>query len=144
LKKWRSIVKNIAPTIATALGGPIAGGATPEDLYKMRELDNDFSIKMAEMDIDVYRMDSEDRISARNMAKTNMVPQIVLTIVFIGGYFGVIFTLFSGVMVITDSIKDMAHILLGILTANVPTIMHFWFGSSDGSKRKTEHLEGRA
>ena len=161
---WKKIVGNLAPTIATALGGPLAGtatkfiasellgngnakkrdieafisNATPDQLAKLRQIDNDFAIKMAELDVNVFELEVKDRDSARGLAKQNMWPQIILSTLFIIGYFLVVGVLFSGVVVINDSIRDMSNILLGVLTANIPTIMAFWFGSSHGSKLKTK------
>lgn len=159
---WKKIVGNLAPTIATALGGPLAGTATkfiasellgnesatekdveafisnanPDQLAKLRQIDNDFSIKMAELDIDVFELEVKDRDSARSLAKVNMLPQIVLSALFILGYFAIVGILFSGAVIIDESIRDMSNILLGVLTANIPSIMSFWFGSSHGSKTK--------
>lgn len=69
------ILKSVAPTIATALGGPLAGAAVsflssklgvdpavveqtvagmgPADLVKIKELDNDFQLEMAKVGISV-------------------------------------------------------------------------------------------
>jgi len=161
--QWRKIVSNLAPTLATALGGPLAGtavkfiagqllgeenatekeidafiaGASPEQLARLREIDNDFAVKMAQLDVDVFALEVTDTGSARELAKVNMLPQIVLSVLFIAGYFCVVAALFSGVVVIDESIRDTSNILLGVLTANIPAIMGFWFGSSHGSKMKS-------
>lgn len=161
---WKKIVAGVAPTIATALGGPLAGTATkfiagallgdenadeaeveaaildasPEDLAKLKQIDNDFKIKMKELDIDLERMGYEDRSSARELAKTNMWPQIVLSVVFIGGYFGILWILFDEGLAVHESMRDMAGVLLGVLTAGIPMILKFWFG---GSPQDSDHLE---
>jgi len=164
---WKSLIKSVAPTIGTALGGPAAGmavkfvadkllgnpsasetevadfvaNATPETMLKLKELDKDFEIAMRELDIDVFELEVEDRKSAREMAKVNMWPQIVLSALFMTGYFAVMYALFSGEIVIPPGIKEMAAILVGIMTREIPTIMQFWFGSSLGSKEKTAQLK---
>lgn len=164
--KWREIVGGLAPTIATALGGPLAGtatkflaskllgkeeatnaelemaltNATPEQLAKLKEIDNAFKLEMERIDVDVFALEVEDKKSARELAKDNMIPQITLSIIFIGGYFGLVYMLFSGQIKIDDSIRDMANILLGVLTVNIPNIMQFWFGSSHSSKTKTQMI----
>lgn len=167
MKDWRSIVGTLAPTIATALGGPLAGtatkflsnallgnddatehdleaailGATPDQLAELRKIDNSFKLEMKRIDVDVYALEVDDRKNARDMAKTNMLPQIILSTIFIGGYFMIVWMLFSGQVIIDESIRDMSNILLGVLTANIPSIMQFWFGSSHGSKQKTKRHE---
>jgi len=163
---WKDVIKNIAPVIATGFGGPIAGtatkflaerflgdpdateaelskailGATPEQLAQLKIIDNDFAVKMAELKIDVYALEVKDRDSARGLAKVNMRPQIILSMIFIGGYFALVFMLFSGEVKITEDIRDMSNILLGVLTASIPAIMQFWFGSSSGSKDKSAYM----
>lgn len=168
MKNWKSLVRNLAPTIAAGLGGPLAGtatkfladkllgnpdakeqdieqylvGATPADLAKLRELDNQFAIEMAQLDVDVFALEVDDRKSAREMAKTNMVPQVILSGIFIGGYFGILYVLFSGVIDVNPDQATLISTLLGVLTAGVTSIMQFWFGSSVGSKDKTSKMIG--
>lgn len=160
---WKSIVKSIAPTIGTALGGPFAGVATkflaekllgdteassekveeffttvsPEKLVELKKLESEFKARMRELDIDVFALETKDRDSARQLFKINIWPQIILSAMFIGGYFFVLYGLLDGEITIKDAIKDTALLLIGLLTREVPTIMQFWFGSSMGSKEKT-------
>lgn len=168
MPKWKEIVAGVAPTIATALGGPLAGAATkylasallgdenaresqieaailsatPDDLLNLRSIDNDFKIKMEQIGVDIYKISVDDRKDARAMAsKTSMAPQCVLSTIFIGGYFGLVYMLFGGYIDINESIRDMANILIGVMTANIPQIMAFWFGSSHSSKVKTDKLK---
>ena len=161
--KWKKIVANLAPTISTALGGPLAGtavkylvdefigedgnesqlegaliGATPEQLAKIKEIDSKFAADMAALDVDVYRISVDDRKDARGLAKVNMWPQIVLSVIFIVGYFALVFMLFAGKISISEDMKTTGNILLGVMTGAFPQIMSFWFGSSHGSKEKTK------
>ena len=164
LQPWRKLIGSIAPTIATAMGGPLAGTATkflaqellgdegattgaiqnaildanPDQLARIKEIDNKFKLEMERLGVDVYRLEVEDRKDARGMAKSNMWPQIILSAVFIGGYFLVLYSLFSGNVKISAELKDISNILLGVLTASFPAIMSFWFGSSHGSKTKVK------
>jgi hypothetical protein len=86
----KSILGALAPTVATALGGPLGGmavkmvadklgisdatqeavemaltKATPEDLAKLKECEAQFKIEMKKLDIDLVRIAAEDRSSAR-------------------------------------------------------------------------------
>lgn len=82
---WKGIVKGVAPTIATVLGGPLAGmgvkaiseailgkpdgtetdialalqGATPEMLVKIKDAEHTFKEKMRKLDIDLLGMVNE-------------------------------------------------------------------------------------
>lgn len=161
--KWKKIIANLAPTISTALGGPLAGtavkylinefiggdgderkleealkGATPEQLARIKEIDTKFASDMAALDVDIYKISVEDRRDARGMAKLNMWPQIILSAVFIIGFFTLVIMLFSGNVTISNEMRTTGNILLGVLTGAFPQIMSFWFGSSHGSKQKTE------
>lgn len=163
---WKGIIKNIAPTLASALGGPMAGVATkfiaekllgkssatdeelqmaifnasPAELARLREIDNEFAVEMAKLGVDVFRIEVDDRKSARDMAKVNMWPQIGLSILFIAGYFTLLSVILSGDIVIPENLRDTSSILLGVLTTSIPMIMQFWFGSSSGSKEKNLKL----
>lgn len=165
---WQDIVKTIAPVLGTALGGPMGGAAskfiadkllgnpdaTPSDIedfivgassaemIKLKELDNDFKLEMRKLNIDVFKIEADDRNSARSLFKVNIWPQIVLSAIFITGYFVILYMLFSGEVAISESLRDVVNILLGVLTAAVPQIMSFWFGSSLGSKEKTNSMKG--
>ena len=162
MKGLKKLIAGVAPTLASALGGPFAGtaakfiankllgkddaseaelslaiaSATPEELGNLKKIDNDFSVEMGRQGIDIYALEVDDRKDARSMAKLNMWPQIVLSVIFIGGYFGLLYMLFSGKVEIPESMQTMANILIGVMTANIPQIMSFWFGSSHGSKSK--------
>lgn len=163
---WKDTLGVIAPTIATALGGPLAGaatkflaghllgdenassedvesailGASPEQLVKIKELDNAFKLEMKSLDIDVAKLSVDNTKSAREMAKINMWPQIVLSALFVIGYFSILISLGFGFFTLDSAAKDTLILLLGIMTREMPTIMQFWFGSSFGSKSKTEKM----
>lgn len=159
-KALKGVLGVVAPTLGMALGGPLGGfagkwlgdklGVKPEDLptfigaqdpetmIKLKQLDQDFQLELEAMDVDIFALEVEDRKSARDMAKTNMVPQITLSVIFIIGYFGLVFSIFSGMVELVDTMRQTGNILLGVMTANLPLIMQFWFGSSHGSKRKSE------
>ena len=70
-----------------------------------------------------------------------MIPQVLLSILFIGGYFVVLYSLIAGDLKIDNTLKDAILLLIGIITREVPTIMQFWFGSSHGSKNKDKSKE---
>tara|TARA_R110002020_G_scaffold461823_4_gene680998 strand:+ start:1873 stop:2400 length:528 start_codon:yes stop_codon:yes gene_type:complete len=155
--KWKNLLTQVAPSIATAIGGPAAGAAvgylseallgkkdgtneeieaalskaTPDELLRIKEAGNAFDLKMKELDIDITKIDSDDRKNARSMAvNTSLWPQICLSAIFIVGYFILIYFIFSGKFTVQASIRDMSNLLIGILTAGIPMILRFWFGGS--------------
>lgn len=158
---WKKTLATVAPTIATALGGPLAGVAVklasdalgveanekaiqesiktsdPNVFLKLKQAENNFLIRLEELGIEKERIAAGDRHSARSLFSVDKRPQIILSAVFIVGYFVVLFALFTGELTLADGYKEVLVLLLGILTREVPTIMQFWFGSSVGSKDKT-------
>ena len=166
---WKKTLGALAPTLATALGGPLAGTATkfiagkllgdenadeeaiesfiasanPEQLSELKKIDNDFKLEMKRLDIDLATLAVDNTKSAREMAKVNMLPQIMLSVLFVVGYFAIMLMMFTNYINPSESMKDPLLVLLGVMTREMPTIMQFWFGSSFGSKKKTEHLSGK-
>lgn len=167
---WRSVLAKVAPTLSTALGGPLAGvatkfiadnllnkpealpadveaavtSATPEQLVRLKELDSQFRQAMRGLDLESEKIEASDRVNARDLFKVSIWPQIVLSSVFVIGYFSVLYVLFLGhsVEVLDKSpwAQGVLTTVLGVLTAAVPQILSFWFGSSMGSKEKTREL----
>ncbi|MFO0451057.1 MAG: hypothetical protein ACK52I_20770 [Pseudomonadota bacterium] len=159
---WKSLVKNVAPVLGTALGGPMAGAATkfiaeswlgkpdaseqevaeavlsasPDKLIELRKLDNDFKIRMRELDINVYEIEVDDRKSARDLAKVNMTPQITLSVIYTVGYFACLWVFLTGAVTVAENLRTEFGMVLGVMTAAQIKIMDFWFGSSYGSKVK--------
>jgi hypothetical protein len=159
---WKSLVKTIAPVLGTALGGPFGGaatkfladkflgdpnasesdvatailGASPEKLAELKKLDQDFKVKMRELDIDVFKIEVQDRQSARELAKVNMKPQVILSTLYTVGFFAMLFLFMTGQIAVITELKSEFNIVLGVMTAAQVKIMDFWFGSSSGSKEK--------
>ena len=159
---WKDLVRNIAPALGTALGGPVAGlgvkfladkflgnpnateqeveaavlGASPEKLLEIKKLDQQFTVQMKSLDIDVFKMEVEDKRSARELAKVNMWPHIILSAIYTVGYMVVLYYFMTGKVEIKESVETAFNIVLGVLTAAQVKIMDFWFGSSYGSKVK--------
>lgn len=154
------LIQNVAPTIATALGGPVAGmavkalsnalfghengseddimnalsTATPDQIAAIKRIDNDFKVKMKELDIDLVRIAADDRASARTMyaeTKTWLVPTLatVITCSFVCVTIGTL----MGYAKIESA---MAGTLIGYLSAKAELVLSFYFGSSSGSENK--------
>jgi hypothetical protein len=162
---WKKTLATVAPALATALGGPLAGVAVgmatkalgiegdenalaaaiasgdPSILVKLKEVDNNFLIEMERLGVDLERVHAGDRGSARDMAsKTSIVPQSVLSTIFVCGFILVLDLLFNGTESIHKSMMQPAMYVLGILSAGLGQVMNFWFGSSSGSIQKTDAI----
>jgi len=155
-------LKTIAPTIATALGGPLAGmavsavakaiGCEPDEVQGIISsnkltAEQVASIQLAElelkkqaqsMNLDFAKLTVEDRKSARDMqiaTKSMLVPSLAILIV--SAFIGVVIATLGGFAVV-DSV--LAGTLIGYLSAKAEQVVNFYFGSSAGSKEKTDLL----
>ncbi len=158
--KVKDIVGSVAPTVATALGGPLGGIAAtairaalgvdtddqamealatdPEAVLKLRLAEVEFEKFLVESDIDLAKVNAEDRASAREMVKvTGKTPQVALSVVMLLGYFALLYAMVGGYFDVPEMYTALVAGLIGTLGAGVTQIMNFWFGSSSGSKDKT-------
>lgn len=165
LSKIGGLLAQVAPTVATALGGPLAGlavktlseamfghqdasesdvsaalmSATPEQLQKLKETDATFKLKMKELDIDLEKIAAGDRDSARNMQiRTNDWIPRAMAIMVTFGFFGILAWLL--VRGVPPSGSETLIYMLGALGTAWTGIVQFYFGSSAGSKAKTDAL----
>jgi len=164
---WKKTLATVAPALATAFGGPLAGiatkmaadalglpgGATEADigiavasgdtdvLVKLKQVDLEFKTEMKRLDVDIKRVDAGYRGSARSIAiARGMAAQAMLSIIFVAGFVATLYTMFGPENAIHEDMMQPAMFLLGILSTGMTQIMNFWFGSSAGSKTKTLQL----
>ena len=158
---FKAALRTVAPGIATALGGPLAGmavtaignalgmdqptqdkisaalaGATPDDMLKLKQADQAFTLQMKKLEIDLEQINESGLDSARkreaavgdhtnrNLAYTIVGAFIALVIATLMGYARV------------DSV--LAGTLVGYLSAKCEQVLAYYFGSSRSSDRKTE------
>jgi len=151
----------IAPTIATALGGPLAGmavsavskaiGCSPEEVQSVisnGKLDASqvAAIQLAELELkkqaqqmglDFAKLANDDRKSARDMQSVtrSFIPP-ALAIGVTVGFFGILFGLMYGQIQHAPQID----IMLGSLGTAWTGIIGFYFGSSASSQNKDSLL----
>jgi len=155
-------LKQIAPTIATALGGPLAGmavaaiskaiGVDPDkvgDLISGNKLSADqiAQVKIAEIELqkqaqelglNFEKLEVEDRKSARDMQATtrSMMPPLLAGLVTVG-FFSIMVMMFFNKI---DSGNPAILMMLGSLGTAWTGIIAYYFGSSAGSQAKTDLL----
>ena len=155
----------IAPTLATAIGGPFGAMAygvvakvlniTPEDAQKTIEAgkltaDQIASVQLAEVELkaraqelglDFAKVAVDDRKSARDMqiSTKSLLPAILATVVTIG-FFGILVGMMTKAFVTSDALL----LMLGSLGTAWTGIISFYFGSSAGSQAKDELLRKSA
>lgn len=162
-------LKSVAPTLATALLGPLGGVAvqaigsalgmsdatkdkvekaltqgnmTGEQFAALKQADLDFAKRMKELDIDLERVHAGDRTNAREMQKAtgSKVPAALAILVTLG-FFGVLaYMLIAGK---PPSGGDALLVMLGSLGTAWTAIVTYYFGSSAGSAQKDALLAKR-
>jgi len=152
----------IAPTIASALGGPLAGlavtvlskalGVAPHEVNDMIQsnklsADQITQVKIAEIELqrqaqelglDFAKIEVADTISARNMEMStqSIIPAVLATVTTIG-FFGILILLFFNKV---DPSNNALMIMLGSLGTAWTGVIGFYFGSSHGSQIKDKML----
>ncbi|NRA56258.1 MAG: hypothetical protein HRU23_19115 [Gammaproteobacteria bacterium] len=118
--------------------------AIPEQLIAIRKCDADLQVQLKELDIAESELEYKDRTSARQLFNVNSAPQMVLSALFVLGYF-IITGLLAYYAVNFDPDKQINPLLfgmlgtvVGVLTAAIPQILNFWFGSSKSSQDKNQ------
>lgn len=164
---WRAVVGAVAPTLATALGGPLAGAAVSalssavlgrpdgkeqdvaaavlhggdEVLLQIRQAELAFQTRMRELDIDLERVHQADRASARlreTGSGDNWTPRVLAGVI-VAGFLGTVYYVLSGRV---EGLKDpmvagLVGTLIGYVSAKADQVISYYFGSSAGSKEKT-------
>jgi len=161
---WKSIIGAVAPTVATALGGPFAGLAveavgkalgmsdatqdkikkameagqlSSEQIVALRNAEDALKVRMRELDIQEEQLSFKDVADARDMQKVNKsrVPA-VLTFVVSTGFLGILVGMMSGALKVDDN--QPLLLLLGALATGWGSVMQFWFGTTHDSGRKSD------
>jgi hypothetical protein len=165
---WKALVGTVAPGIATALGGPLAGlavsaltnalglpsgsteddvaatmkTATPDQLLALKKADQDFAVRMEELGIDLEKVNAADRDSARRMqTETRSRMPAFIALMSLAGFFGILLCMIF--VTLPSTAEAPLNIMLGVLGTLVVGISNFFYGSSSGSARKTEMLHRR-
>jgi len=155
-------LKQIAPTVASALMTPLAGMAvsvvskaigvepekvqdiissgklTPEQIAQIKIAEIDLQKQANDLGLNFEKLAVDDRKSAREMqmATRSWVPPLLAAAVTMG-FFGILAMMLLGKV---DSNNPAILMMLGSLGTAWTGIIAYYFGSSAGSQAKTEML----
>ena len=152
-------LKSIAPTIATAMGGPLAGMAleavskaigvdpsevqntinsgkmTAEQIASIQTAEIALKARAQEMGLDFEKLAVADRSSARQMQiSTNSFVPPTLSIMIVVAWSAVQYFLLTHI--IDSSMRELIARVLGTLDGALMLVLSFYFGSSSGSQAK--------
>lgn len=147
----KGLVGDLAPTIGAALGGPVGGAAagmlanvlgceptpqkiekalqtaTPEQLAEIKKAELDFEVRMKELEVDVFALETKDTQHARESFKEDWTARAIalLSVMLFGGY----------ILLVTIQPPDanddgIVNLVLGYLGGVVSSIVSFYFGAS--------------
>jgi hypothetical protein len=155
LKELIALLEDVAPTLATALGGPLAGGmvsligsifgnpaATPGELANLIKGDPDSSTKIKEIelhmqqlssDVEIYKTEVDDKKDARAHAVDykNLMKNMAYLVTL--GFFVALFLMFFDKLDMNSDEKNLLAMLVGVLSSKFQTIIDFYFGSAHKS-----------
>jgi len=151
-KSIKTLIGAVAPTLGTALGGPLGGAAasaiagvlgckndeksiekalqsaTPEQLVEVKKAELDFEKKMAELDVDVFQLETADIQDARKSFARDWTPRVF-------GLFslvGFIAYIFLVTIQPPDANSDtIVSLVLGYFGGVISSITSFYFGASN-------------
>ena len=152
----KNLIGAVAPTIGTALGGPMGNmaanmvaealgceptpkkieqavqEATPEQLAELKKIDTDFEIKMKELDVDLYALETKDIQDARGKFSRDWTTRI-MGIATLGGFMGYIFLV--TLQPPEQNSEALINLVLGYLGGLASAVISFYFGASNGGSK---------
>jgi len=167
LTKLISGIATVAPTVALALGGPVAGLAVTalsqaltgksdtttdqlslllakpnaDQITKLKEAEQAFNQTMKELDINIVRIAANDLASARQREITtgdHLTPRVLAVVVSVG-FFGILGWMLNNAIPATG--KEALLVMLGALGTGWTAVLSYYFGSSAGSFDKNAVLQ---
>jgi hypothetical protein len=151
----KNIVGAVAPTLGTALGGPMAGmagnmiaevlgvpnnpkaiekgiaEATPEQMLELKKAEQAFEVQMKELDVDVFKLETEDKQDARSKFSKDWTARI-MGIATVGGFLGYIFLV--TLQPPEQNSEALINLVLGYLGGLASAVISFYFGASNSTK----------
>lgn len=167
---WLDTLKSLAPTVATAILGPLGGVAvsaigellgvsdatqakiadaiqtgqmTPEQITALKKLELEYQNNEKERGFKYAELAFKDRDSARQANVTGGTQNKLfwLSLVLLTATLGCeVLVLFYGYPSTVDAI--VVGRVLGLMDSVALLVLGYWFGSSSGSDRKTDLIAG--
>lgn len=152
----KATLSTVAPMLASAVGGPLAGaatgavikalglapdtgpeavaqavvGATPEQLLALKKADQEFAQAMKALDVDAAKLAYADTADAREREeKVHDHTPAMLAYALSGGFFGLLALMMFHQMPVGS--ETLMNVMLGALGSSWTMAMSYYFGSSN-------------
>ena len=151
----KNVVGAVAPTLGTALGGPLGGAAasmiadalgcennpkaiekavqhaTPADLAKIKASELEFESKMKELDVDLFALETQDKQDARKHFAKDWTAKLIglIMVVFFCGYIAMV-----TIMPPEQNSMELINLVLGYMGGLVSAVISFYFGASQSQE----------
>ena len=147
-----SLIKSVAPTLATVVAGPLGGAAVSaiaskfgvsdsvEAVAKAIAGDPQASQKLAELELEYAKLDAADRENARNreltIATSASAPwysKVVTPLLALGVFIlwaAINYTMLTSKDAIPTDMREIVIRMLGSLDATIMLILSYYFGNS--------------
>ena len=147
----KNLISTIAPALGSALGSPLGGAAvsmiaeklgvpnnqkavekaiqqaTPEQLLELKQVEKDFEVKMKELEVDVFKLETQDVQNARKTFASDWTSKLMGLLV-ICGFLGYIFLV--TLQPPEQNSEALINLVLGYLGGLASAIISFYFGAS--------------
>ena len=148
---FKNIIGAVAPTLGTAIGGPMGGMAanmiadvlgvpndqksietaiqnsTPEQMLELKKAEQAFEVQMKELDVDVFELETLDKQQARTIFSKDWTARII-GVATIAGFLGYIFLV--TLQPPEQNSEALINLVLGYLGGLASAIISFYFGAS--------------
>ena len=148
---FKNIIGAVAPTLGTAIGGPMGGmaanmiadvlgvpndqksietaiqNATPEQMLELKKAEQAFEVQMKELDVDVFELEVADKQNARSIFSKDWTARII-GLFTIAGFLGYIFLV--TLQPPEQNSEALINLVLGYLGGLASAIISFYFGAS--------------
>jgi len=149
----KNIVGAVAPTLGSAMGGPLGNmamnkiaevlgvsndqksvqqaiqNATPEQMMELKKAEQEFEVQMEELGVKVFELETQDKQHARGLFSKDWTARII-GLFTIGGFLGYIF------LVTLQPPEQNINLVLGYLGGLASAIISFYFGASHTNDKK--------
>lgn len=152
--KIKGVIGGLAPTLGSALGGPVGGAAatmlaevlgcdptpqkleralqqaTPEQIAEIKKAELNFEARMKELDVDIFALEAQDKQHARDAFREDWTARAIalISVALFGSYV-------FAVTLDPPADDGIVNLVLGYLGGIVSAVVSFYFGASQKTNK---------